>query len=161
MAVCAGCTSSLDAMTKIFWQDVLVGTVDWLLLVKAAEAKGADVDKRRPLLHDQFGHAGPNRRRNLKAGAAEAGSHIQPLNPRGTIEDRARIWADVIDPCMPTLVFRLLQPWNPTCCLRLCRWNEIRIVGFVIVIGVRGRLRLPMPHSDQGQAFTMRPEIGA
>lgn len=85
---------------------------DQLVLLKAAEAKGADVDECRPPLSDQFSHTGSHRRRNFKAGAAESGRQIQSLKPRDTIEDGARIRADVVDPRMPTGEFRPLQGWK-------------------------------------------------
>ena len=136
---CAGLTSS-HAMAKILGQDVFIRATDRLVLLKAAEAKGIDVDERRLPLCDQFSHAGPYCRRNFKAGAAETCCQIQPLNPRRTIEDGTRIGADVVDPRMPTCIFSLLQGGDTTRGFGLSRWDEVSIVGFVIVIGIRGRL---------------------
>src|SRR5712691_1395796 len=60
---------------------------------------------------------------------------------------------------MPTSIRGLCIRWEALPRLRACGRNVVWIIGFVVGIGIRRGLMLPLPHANQGEILPMRPEV--
>src|SRR5712691_4152159 len=146
-------------MTKIRRQDILVWSLNRLVLLKAAQTKRGNVYKRRPSLGDQLGHTGPDGGGDFKASATKPGGHIEPVDARRTIEDGPGVRADVIHARMPTGVRGLCEGRKALPGFGTRRWDVIRIVGLIVGIRIGRRFLSPLPHADQRQVLPMGSEI--
>src|SRR5262249_14925158 len=95
------------AVAKSFRQDVLVCSLDRLVLRGAAHAQGREVHKRRPPLGDQLSHTCPNRWRDLKARTTKASRHVESVEVRSPIQNGPWVGAHIVDSGMPTGIYGL------------------------------------------------------
>src|SRR5215471_13584705 len=73
-------------VAKASREDVLVYSLNRLMLREAAQAKGRDVHKCRPSLSDQLSHTCPNRWGDLNARTTEASRHVESVEVRSPIQ---------------------------------------------------------------------------
>src|SRR6266849_1212241 len=69
---------------------------DWIVFGEARATERVKVNAVRATIEDHFGHAQPNGRRLLEAGAAEPADEIQAVYVRRAVEDGARVGAHVV-----------------------------------------------------------------
>src|SRR5262247_3532711 len=82
-------------------------------LGEAPEAERFDIDRLRPAIEDQLGHADAHRGRDLEAGAAERGGEIEAVDTVHPPEDRVAVAAVAIEGAIAPRERRAFERRNP------------------------------------------------